>query len=446
MKTGKTRLSRILVMILAICLLTSCGSAGAPGSGSGVSAVEAVYPAAVGEGKEAQEFSESEEYRAWQDSCREKWDRSLEIQPEMRDYYQALIRQMLVSEDDNTVCSPLNIYAALAMLAEIADGNTRNQILDALRVNSVESLRSRVTALWESNYADTPILKSLLADSLWLRDSEEYNSETLERLAKEYYASTYSGTPGSEEMNAALRGWTDKNTGGLLSEYTKDMALDPETVIALVSAIYYKAAWYDEFLPEANTQETFHGARGDTTVEMMHRTEMMNVFQTDEFSSVSLGLKDSGAMYFFLPNEGVDVNTLPENAGVFDCLMNSEDDRWSYPEVNLSVPKFKVSGKTDLLDTIRALGITDALDASFADFSRLTEESRALCLSAAEHAAMVEVDEQGVTGAAYTLLAVTEGAFLSEETIDFVLDRPFLFIVTGADGSILFAGIVKNIA
>ena len=140
------------------------------------------------------------------------------------------------------------------------------------------------------------------------------------------------------------------------------------------------------------------------------------------------------------------MNTLPENAGVFDCLMNSEDDRWSYPEVNLSVPKFKVSGKTDLLDTIRALGITDALDASFADFSRLTEESRALCLSAAEHAAMVEVDEQGVTGAAYTLLAVTEGAFLSEETIDFVLDRPFLFIVTGADGSILFAGIVKNIA
>ena len=58
---------------------------------------------------------------------------------------------------------------------------------------------------------------------------------------------------------------------------------------------------------------------------------------------------------------------------------------------------------------------------------------------------MVEIDENGVTGAAYTMLAVTEGAALPDETLDFVLDRPFLFIVTGADGSVLFSGIVRNI-
>ena len=50
-----------------------------------------------------------------------------------------------------------------------------------------------------------------------------------------------------------------------------------------------------------------------------------------------------------------------------------------------------------------------------------------------------------MTGAAYTELALTEGAAEPDETIDFVVDRPFMFIVTGKDGSILFAGIVKNI-
>ena len=39
-------------------------------------------------------------------------------------------------------------------------------------------------------------------------------------------------------MNQALRTWTDDNTGGLLKEYTKDMAIAPETVFELVSTIH----------------------------------------------------------------------------------------------------------------------------------------------------------------------------------------------------------------
>ena len=113
--------------------------------------------------------------------------------------------------------------------------------------------------------------------------------------------------------------------------------------------------------------------------------------------------------------------------------------------MNLSVPKFKVSSKTDLLEIIRELGVTDALDNTLADFTPLTEDRDNLYLSKAEHAAMIEIDEHGVTGAAYTELALTEGAAQPDETIDFVVDRPFMFIVTGKDGSILFAGIVKNI-
>ena len=37
-----------------------------------------------------------------------------------------------VSENENTVCSPINLYIAFAMLAETSDGNTRQQNLDML--------------------------------------------------------------------------------------------------------------------------------------------------------------------------------------------------------------------------------------------------------------------------------------------------------------------------
>ena len=60
--------------------------------------------------------------------------------------------------------------------------------------------------------------------------------------------------------------------------------------------------------------------------------------------------------------------------------------------------------------------------------------------------ARVEVDEQGVTGVAYTIMGTGSGG---EPIIDgemyFTLDRPFMFIITGNDGSILFSGIVRNI-
>ena len=356
-----------------------------------------------------------------------------------------MLEKLLVSDGENTVCSPISTYIALAMLTEVTGGNTRQQILDMLGAADIETLRENVSALWKSNYADTPSLKSLLANSLWLDSSREYDQTTLKTLAEKYYASSFSGKPGSEEMNEALRSWTDESTGGLLTKYTKDLSVEPDSVLQLLSSIYFKAMWENRFMEQGTSEQLFHGANGDTKVEMMHMSDMMPVYRSASFTSVSLGLRDSGSMYFLLPNENTDINALVSDPDVMKAIGIISDDSLSYPMVHLSVPKFMVAGKVDLLDTIRALGAADALDPAKADFSLLTELPNKVYLSKAEHAALVEIDEQGVTGAAYTSLVMAEGAAIPEDEIDFVLDRPFMFIVTGRDGSILFAGIVRNI-
>ena len=74
----------------------------------------------------------------------------------------------------------------------------------------------------------------------------------------------------------------------------------------------------------------------------------------------------------------------------------------------------------------------------------MTDDVDMIWLSGAEHAAMVKIDEEGVTGAAYTDLAMA-GAGMPQNEVDFVLDRPFVFAVASPDGSILFAGVVQNI-
>ena len=407
-------------------------------------AVLAKYPASVGKKMSPEDFMESGEYYGWRSAYREKKTASAFLQEDLNGYYSAIMEKLLISDEENTVCSPLNTYIAFAMLAEVTGGNTRQQILDMLGAPDIETLRKNTSVLWEGNYAETPLLTSVLADSLWLRDGVQYNEETLNTLAEQYYASSFHGKPGSGKMDEALQTWTDENTGGLLSEYVKDMHLDPNTVLAVVSTIYYKAGWESSF--DSIGKETFHGVRGDTQVDMMHRTESMEYYSGDAFTAVGLPLSDSGTMYFCLPAEGTDVNALASDPELLRTLRHGSGG-WTRTNVRLSAPKFRASAKTDLLETMSALGVTDALDPEKADFTPLMENAENVYLSAAEHAAMVEIDQDGVTGAAYTELAMEEAAEEEEpaEPIRVVLDRPFMFVITGADGSILFSGVVRNI-
>ena len=66
-------------------------------------------------------------------------------------------------------------------------------------------------------------------------------------------------------------------------------------------------------------------------------------------------------------------------------------------------------------------------------------------ISKVDHAAMVEIDEEGVTGAAYTDIMYAGAGMPPEEEVDFVLDRPFMYVITAPDGSLLFAGTVYDL-
>ena len=405
--------------------------------------VMAAYPEAAEPDTGTAEFMESDAHWKWMDSMQENIAASRQLQGDMENYYMAMMEKMLKDDDANTVCSPLNIYIALGMLAEVTDGTSRGQILELLNTGDIETLRNNIHTLWNSNYADTPALQSLLADSIWLNNAYSYKQDTMQRLADIYYASSFSGVPGTEEMNEELRKWTDDNTGGLLHEYVQGLELSPQTVMALVSTIYYKAMWNSDFNPKNTSEELFHGIKGDTKVNMMHMTDLLGVYRTDAFTSIGLSLTDSGAMHFYLPNEGKNINDLVSDPDIIKATKSVYDEHRTNAIVHMSIPKFNVSSKTNLTDVMKELGITDVFEQHTADFSPLSDDTD-IYVDKAEHAAMVEIDEHGVVGAAYTAL-ITEGAAEVSEEINFVLDRPFMFVITGADGSVLFTGIVRNI-
>ena len=440
------------IFLAAMTMLTACGKSGTQlrtkninESDKSIKSVEAVIPSPISEGTDVNKFANGDAHSEWWKDYTEKVHKSQTVQAGMEQYYE-LIQKELLSDaaDHNAVCSPLNIYIALSMLAEVTDGNTRKQILDVLNVKDMDVLNKRIKAIWDANYVDTPALKSILANSIWLRNDIEYNEDTLKRLSVEYHASSYSGEMGSESMNQKLQKWTDEHTGELLTEYTKELKLKQESVLALISTVYYKASWDKDFPKEQTNKGIFHGALGDQSVPMMHNDIITNLYQTEHFQAVGLSLVDSGTMYFFLPKEGYKAQDIATDPQMIKICMEPESVESNSALVHLTVPKFNDSAKTDLLECLKDIGITDVLSDKQADFTPLTKEIENIYLSSAEHAAMVKIDEEGVIGAAYTVLMM-EAAGIIQDQVDFIIDRPFVYAVAAPDGSILFTGVIQNI-
>ena len=176
----------------------------------------------------------SADYDTWRTSQKAQLNQPEGYDSGLEGYYTATLRQFLGdSGTENKVCSPLNIYFALGMLADLTDGSSRQQILDLLGQDSIDTLRAQARALWNANYSDDGMLTSVLASSLWLNEDVPFNQSTLDTLADTYYASSYQGEMGSAELDQALQTWLNDQTGGLLKEAAGQVRLDPETVLAL---------------------------------------------------------------------------------------------------------------------------------------------------------------------------------------------------------------------
>lgn len=352
-------------------------------------------------------------------------------------------------EGENAAYSPLNVYMALAMLAEVTDGESRQQILDLLGSNSLEDTREQAKAVWEGAYQDDGATATILASSVWLRDDLTYNQDTLKTLAENYYASSFQGNMSDEAYTQALRDWLNEQTGGLLEEQTQGIQLRPETVLALATTLYYKAGWSDEFNPENTSPQTFHAPSGDVEAEFLHQTIEDDLYYRGEhFGAIGKGLGET-TMWLVLPDEGTTPEELLAQGQVVEFFTaGSGGFEWEDREnrkVNLALPKFDITSETNLLEGLATLGVTDVLDPTKSDFSPLTDEAQALFLSQAQHDVRVTVDEEGVEAAAYTVLAADTTSAISEpQELDFILDRPFLFAITTYNGLPLFVGIVNQ--
>ena len=346
-------------------------------------------------------------------------------------------------QNENKIWSPINAYIGLAMTTELTEGETKQQVLDVLGVENTDELRKQVSAVWESVYQDNSNQICKLANSLWLEDGLEYKEDTMDALGYYYYASVYQADLGSNQTNRDIASWINNNTGKFLKDSTKNIALDSDTIMALYSTLYFQARWMDEFSEDYNTEAPFYMPEGETqAVYMNHKLSMMDYYWGENFSAVNLYLRNGCDMWFILPDEGMTVEDVLDNGTYMDMVVSNTWENSKYMKVNLSVPKFDIASTSNLSSGLKEMGITNIFDPFEAEFSNLTGDSP-LWLTGANQSVRVQIDEEGVKAAAYIEINGAGSAEPPDEIIDFVLDRPFLFVIAN-ENIPLFVGCVNN--
>ncbi len=360
--------------------------------------------------------------------------------------------RLLKSGTGNVVFSPFSIACAVAMLFFGAEGNTRNQIREALGLKN--ELADDSTAL--GNYFQTlkgkdPDSNYVLnsANALWMQIGGEILEKYTGILRNDFGAELFQCDFAKDHLKAMreINAWVSGKTREKIPDLLNSESLSPLTRMVIVNALYFLGNWASPFDEELTTKKPFqtpHFPDGEKErfVDMMIQTSDFSYHENSDLQILEMVYLDSPfSMVILLPRRVDGIYDLEENieAEKLDKQLAS----FSAREVQVSLPRFNVRSGLDLNDVLIETGIIDAFDERLANFTKINTEEP-FFLSQVIHEAVIEVNETGTEAAAATAMVAAMGVmeeFEPEPPAIFKADHPFLYLIRNwQTGSILFSG------
>ncbi len=337
----------------------------------------------------------------------------------------------------NIFISPLSISIALTMTYNGAVGETERAMAEVLEIYALDlsTINNSNKALRDSLENPDPKVEISIANSIWSRQGVEFNPEFLGRNRMFFGAEIASLDFSSPQATATINEWVNTNTKGKIEKIVD--RIDPQTLLFLINATYFKGSWQDEFDKSMTRPGIFHLPNGsEKQVQMMRREGEYPYLRGERFEATSLSYGDGRlGMYIFLPNRNSNLNKFLKdlNAENWEGWISQLQDR----RQTMMLPRFKLEYEVRLNDTLEALGMGIAFGAG-ADFSGM---GPSLFISEVRHKTFVEVNEEGTEAAAVTAVVGVK----SVPSI-FRVDRPFFFAIYDAETeTILFMGTVTEL-
>ncbi len=337
----------------------------------------------------------------------------------------------------NVFLSPLSASMALGMTMNGARGETFDQMRSTLGFAGMgqEEINASYRALIQLLRDLDGRVDMRIANAVWSRQGFPLHPAFAATTRDYFGAETRELDFGDPASLRIVNDWVSRGTGGRIPKMLD--ALDPDVVLYLMNAIYFKGTWTQQFDPRQTRDAPFHRADGtQQSVRMMSLDDAkVRSFQDAEVQVVDLPYsREAFSMTLVLPAPG---RSLEEVVSTLD------DGRWGEwmgrlheGRLTVQIPRFRLEYDRKLNETLQALGMQKTFDRT-ADLSGISPGP--LFIHEVRQKTFVEVNEEGTEAAAATSVGVGPTSLPPR----FRADRPFLAVIRERlSGTILFIGII----
>ena len=349
-----------------------------------------------------------------------------------------LFRQL--SGFDSQVVSPLSVTYLMAMLANGACGETREEIMKTVGADSVSVAEMNDFYHCQMEYLQRADKSAVLniANYIALNRQFQLQDAFSKTVTAKYGAGVEPLDFSSQKAVDIINGWCKQHTDGMIPEIID--GLNQSAVSCVLNAIFFNGSWQDKFDKKETRQERFQGYTRDIKrVQMMHRNDKMWYLDNDTYAAVNLPYGNgSYSMTVLLPNAGKSIDEMMKKIG--EGEVENMRRRMDECYVDLKLPRFTTEMDLTLNDIIGKLG-APAMFTSGADFSCFADGD--LYVSKMFQKAKIEVSEEGTKAAAVTGAVMALAMLEPDEPrhVEFHANRPFVYLITeSTTGTILFMG------
>ena len=362
--------------------------------------------------------------------------------------------------NDNIAVSPISIFMALAMSAECANGDTRQELLDAMGI-TYDELNANIQALCYTfnkalGYSDDGEVKNLIkcVNSLWVRNdlTNKMKDDGIKALNSYCYSDLLKMDFASYNVNEIIKSYISNETNGLLQP---DFNYDSNTAILLMNVIYLREIWneYGHDLPFTDDNYDFlcYDQSKVSSKLLQGSYNYGRAVETEKFRKFKTSTNSGLQLTFFVPKDGYTLDDIYTSDVLndptpYECIDEAAKKRYF---TRCFFPEFEAAYNDDLADVVKKMGVGKFFSAGECDFSNLTDYD-VYCRSI-NHITKLEDARKGIEGAAVTIVEMADkasgGPYEDEwEDVleDFIVDRNFAYVLS-MDGVPVFTGVVKTI-
>jgi len=346
----------------------------------------------------------------------------------------SLFKKINSTNNSSFMISPISVSYSLMMVNYGASGETSDNILSVLNINSLDSSNN-----FFNPYANINS-KFKINNSVWIQDDKCYEPNL---KYVNYIDSVFNGKVSyvnfyNDRFSIIknINNWVNQRTFGTIKQIVSEDDIKKNTTQALLNSVYFKDNWQFPFDSSDTKLKLFYSHNDSSKIMMMNKKNKFAHYDGSDFHLLEIPYQSHGvSMFVFLPSLEVDLDSFINN---FDYqLLSNSIDSLKYGVGHVSIPKFELDFSVPLKDYLIDMGMDvpfNPKDANFDQFWNYQNQCKKYpprhYIDVINHKSYINIDENGTEASAATAVIISRVTSIRpNKHFVFNANRPFIYMV-----------------